>query len=111
MYRALRGQKSSFLPQTAPIAAKFEDCQQNFERLCIVSRSGIRLIEPNVIEDSYGRFLAWGRDCGAADRSVDHRLRKSSSLSTRTLELLKTLSAKLEQGKILGEAQRFLGWC
>lgn len=99
-YRALRKHNQQSLPQTAPIAAKFEDCQQSFERLCIVVRSNGDEANSALVEDSYGKFLAWGKDSGASDRSVDHGLRKSSGLAGRTLELLVALFSKLEQGRL-----------
>lgn len=98
MYQALRRrQKNSRNPLIAPIAALFEDCRQNFERLCVTAR---RNGDPNSVlaEDSYGKFLAWGNDSGASTRALDHTLRKDSSLSAMTLDLLKTLYKKLEQG-------------
>jgi hypothetical protein len=119
MYQALRRrQKPVSNPQIAPIAALFEDCRQNFERLCVTARgvsdpnSGV--LDPNsiLIEDNYGKFLAWGNDTGASSRSLDHTLRKDYDLSVVTLDLLKTLYEKLNQGmppKFLSSVPFFSG--
>lgn len=101
MYRALRSQRQHrSLPQTAPLAAKFESCKQAFETICIV-----RSIAPsnsNSVEDSFGKFLAWGNDTGASARSLDRTLRKTSSLSEVTEDLLMSLYSKLQEGKFIG---------
>jgi hypothetical protein len=99
-YQVLRRRhKSSSNPQIAPIAAIFEDCCQNFERLCVTAR---RNADPSsiLVEDNYGKFLAWGNDSGASSRSLDHTLRKDSILSAMALDLLKTLDRKLGQGML-----------
>jgi hypothetical protein len=81
----------------------FEDCQQNFERMCVTAT---RFEDPNSVqvEDNYGKFLAWGNDSGASSRTLDHALRKDSPLSAMTLDLLKTLYKKLGQGMSLDSA-------
>lgn len=98
VYRTLRRKKRDYLPQTAPIAAKFEDCRQCFERFCIVVRSN-QPSHSTLVEDSYGKFLEWGNDSGALPRTIDHTLRKTSDLSKMTLELLVTLYSILSKGK------------
>jgi tetratricopeptide (TPR) repeat protein len=97
VYRALRRKKRDYLPQTAPIAAKFEDCRQCFERFCTVVRSN-QPSRSTLVEDSYGKFLEWGNDSGALPRTIDHTLRKTSDLSKMTLELLVTLYSILSKG-------------
>jgi hypothetical protein len=100
VYRALRGNRRDYISQTAPVAAKFEDCKQSFERFCIVVRSN----EPSnsaIVEDVYGNFLEWGNNSGASLRTIDHTLRKTSELSRMTLELLVTLQSILLKGMLL----------
>jgi hypothetical protein len=100
-YRALRSRRQyRNLPQTAPLAAKFESCKQAFENLCIVTQA-IAPLDSNAVEDSFGKFLAWGNDSGASARSLDRTLRKTSSLSEMTDELLKSLYSKLQEGKCI----------
>jgi hypothetical protein len=104
MYQALRRrQRHSSNPQSAPIAAMFEDCCQSFERLCVTARRFSDQLNSNLVEENYGKFLAWGNDTGASTRSLDHTLRKTSSLSATTLDLLKTLNKKLGQGMSVNE--------
>lgn len=101
MYTVLRSrQKTARNPQIAPISALFEDCRQTFERLCVTARA-VSSTNSILIEDNYGKFLAWGNDSGASSRSLDHTLRKDSSLSATTLDFLKTLYKKLGQGMSL----------
>jgi hypothetical protein len=100
-YRALRSRRQHRnLPQTAPLAAKFESCKQAFESFCIVTRS-ITLSDANAVENSFGKFLAWGNDSGASARSIDRTLRKTSRLSEMTDELLMSLYSKLQEGKFI----------
>jgi hypothetical protein len=99
MYRALRSRRQHrSLPQTAPLAAKFESCKQAFETICIA----IAPSNSNSVEDSFGKFLAWGNDTGASTRSLDRTLRKTSSLSEVTEDLLMGLYSKLQEGKFIG---------
>ena len=51
--------------------------------------------------DNFARFLAWGNDTGAATRSLDHTLRKSSDLKEMTLDLLKDLYVTILDGMCL----------
>ena len=100
VYRALRSRRYyRNLPQTAPLAAKFESCKQAFETLCVVSRSAA-LSGADLVEDSFGKFLAWGNDSGCSARSIDRTLRKTSSLSKMTADLLMSLYSKLQEGKL-----------
>lgn len=97
MYRALRQKTHSHLPQTAPIAAKFEDCRQCFHRLCPALKCSSLQHCSSLADDSYGKFLAWGEDSGASARSLDRSLRKTSSLASMTLELLMDLYSTLQK--------------
>jgi hypothetical protein len=104
VYRALRGNQHYHVPQTAPIEAKFEKCRQAFERLCIIVRSisddasDAAITDVNIVDDSYGSFLAWGNDSGASKRTLDHTLRKANNLSQMTLELLASLDENVNGG-------------
>jgi hypothetical protein len=101
MYRALRSRRQyRNVHQTAPLAAKFESCKQAFETLCIVTGS-IAPSNSSSVEDSFGKFLTWGHDSGASARSLDRTLRKTSSLSAMTDDLLMSLYAKLQEGKFI----------
>jgi len=88
------------LAQTAPVAAKFEDCHQYFTRLCVALKEHASLSDVDLAEDSFARFLAWGNDTGAP-RSLDHALRKASGHQKKTLELLTALHSTLVDGKRL----------
>jgi hypothetical protein len=99
-YRVLRKHRN--IPQTAPLAAKFESCKQAFETLCIMTRS-IAPSNLNSLEDSFGKFLTWGTDSGASARSLDRALRKTSNLSEMTEDLLVSLYLKLQEGKFISE--------
>jgi hypothetical protein len=98
MYRALRQKAHSHVPQTAPLAAKFEDCRQCFSRLCPVLKSNSFHACSSLADDCYGRFLAWGNDSGASTRALDHSLRKTATLGDMSLELLVDLHATLTNG-------------
>jgi hypothetical protein len=86
------------LAQTAPVAAKFEDCHQYFTRLCVALKEHASPSDVDLAEDSFARFLAWGNDTGAMTRSLDHALRKASGHQKKTLELLTTLHSTLVEG-------------
>jgi hypothetical protein len=110
MYRALRSRRQhQNLYQTAPLAAKFESCRQAFETLCIVTRSTTPSSSDSVV-DSFGKFLTWGHDSGASARSLDRTLRKTSSLSEMTDELLMSLYSKLQEGKLTTSLKDCIGW-
>jgi hypothetical protein len=81
--------------QTAPLAAKFEDCQQWFDKLCIALKEHPSLCNLDLAEESLAKFRAWGNDTGAVSRSLDHTLRKASAHQKKTLELLTTLHSTL----------------
>lgn len=99
MYRALRRTERFRLPQTAPIAATFEDCHQSFQRLSIVVTSiSDDVSESNTVQEIFRRFLAWGYDSGASKRTLDRGLRNSSNLSRGTLDLLRSLYTTLNEG-------------
>jgi hypothetical protein len=108
MYRALRSRRQHRnLHQTAPLAAKFESCKQAFETLCIVTRS-IAPSNSSSVEDSFGKFLTWGQDSGASARSLDRTLRKTSSLSEMTDELLMSLYSKIQEGRFICPIQKHI---
>jgi hypothetical protein len=93
--------KQNNLAQTAPLAAKFEDCHQYFTRLCVALKEYASSSDVDLAEDSFARFLGWGNDTGAMTRSLDHALRKASGLQKRTLELLTNLHSTLVEGMCL----------
>ncbi|KAG4442072.1 hypothetical protein IFR05_002466 [Cadophora sp. M221] len=95
--KALRSQQNQAVRAKAPIAAEFEDCIQSFDRLCAT----IRVNEPGpdeavIAEDCRSRLTLWGHESGASGRKLDHALRRSFSLRTATLELLRDLQATLQ---------------
>jgi hypothetical protein len=101
IYRGPRGQqKLQSLAKAAPIAAKFEDCHNCFNKLCTTLRSSYSKISI-LADDNFAKFLAWGNDTGAATRSLDHTLRKSSDLREMTLDLLKDLHKTILDGMCL----------
>lgn len=87
--------------QTAPVAAKFEDCHQCFTRLCAAMETHPSPADVELAKDSFAKFLAWGNDTGAMNRSLDHTLRKASDHQKKTLELLSTLHSTLMEGMCL----------
>jgi hypothetical protein len=99
IYRGPRSQqKLRHLVQAAPVAAKFEDCHNGFNKLCIALRN-LSLSKLSVpADDSFAKFLAWGNDTGAATRSLDHTLRKSTDLRDMTLDLLRDLDLMIQDG-------------
>ncbi|KAH8820807.1 nb-arc domain-containing protein [Xylogone sp. PMI_703] len=98
VYRALRPHKHYSLPSSAPIAAQFEDCRQCFTRLCLTLKSADSTIPySSIADDTYGKFLAWGNDSGAASRNLDYTLRKTTNLRNTTLELLSNLDESLKK--------------
>jgi hypothetical protein len=98
IYRGPRGrQKLRSLAEAAPVAAKFEDCHNGFYKLCGKLKDSHSKISM-LADDNFARFLAWGNDTGAATRSLDHMLRKSSDLKEMTLVLLKDLYVTILDG-------------
>jgi hypothetical protein len=91
-------QKQQRHAQTAPVAAKFEDCQQCFDRLCVALKDHPSLFDLDLAEESLAKFRAWGNDTGAMTRSLDHALRKASAHQKKTLELLTALHSALVEG-------------
>jgi len=88
-------QKQQRQAQAAPVAAKFEDCQQWFDKLCVALKEHPSLFNLDLAEESLAKFRAWGNDTGAMTRSLDHTLRKASAHQKKTLELLTTLHSTL----------------
>jgi hypothetical protein len=93
--------KQRNVAQTAPVAAKFEDCHQYFNRLCVALKEYASPSDADLAEDSFARFLGWGNDTGATTRSLDHALRKASGHQKKTLELLTNLHSTLVEGMCL----------
>lgn len=113
IYRGPRGQqKLRSLAEAAPVAAKFEDCHNCFNRLCAALRNRSPSAVPSAIstlaDDNYAKFLAWGNDTGAATRSLDHTLRKASDLREMTLDLLTDLHSLILEGIQLFLFERLL---
>ena len=101
IYRGPRGrQKLRSVAEAAPVAAKFEDCHNGFYKLCGKLKDSHSKISM-LANDNFARFLAWGNDTGAATRSLDHTLRKSSDLKEMTLDLLKDLYVTILDGMCL----------
>jgi hypothetical protein len=101
--------KQHNLAQTAPVAAKFEDCHQCFTKLCVTLNMLPSLSDLDLAEDSFAKFLAWGKDTSAMNGSLDHTLRRASARQKMTLELLTTLHSTLVEGMRL-HFQMFLNW-
>jgi hypothetical protein len=102
IYRGPRGQQRLHsLTKAAPVAAKFEDCHNCFNKLCVALRSRSPSAISTLADDNFAKFLAWGNDTGAATRSLDHTLRKSSDLREMTLDLLKDLQSTIVDGMCL----------
>ncbi|KAH8596651.1 hypothetical protein B0O99DRAFT_705975 [Bisporella sp. PMI_857] len=85
----------------APIAAAFEDCVQLFEQLCASLEAGTpSWTGPHTeLADLFSTLRTWGHDTGASSRSLDHRLRKASTLQAQVLELFEALQNELGTGK------------
>lgn len=82
----------------APIAAHFEDCLQASHRMCATIHADRPESEDSVTaDDCDSRLKSWGHDSGASSRHLDHALRRTSSLSTASLDLLVQLSAVLQK--------------
>ena len=102
IYRGPRGQqKLRNLAEAAPVAAKFEDCRNCFNKLCAALRSHWPPAISTLAADNFAKVLAWGNDTGAATRSLDHTLRKSTDLKEMTLDLLKDLHLTILDGMAL----------
>lgn len=99
IYRGPRGHKKlRSLAEAAPVAAKFEDCHNCFNKLCVALRSRSPSAISTSADDNFAKFLTWGNDTGAATQSLDHTLRKSSELREMTLDLLKDLQSTILDG-------------
>ena len=99
IYRGPKGQqKLRSLAEAAPVAAKFEDCHNCFNKLCATLRTRSPLKISVLAENNFAKFLAWGNDTGAATRSLDHTLRKSTEMREMTLDLLKDLHLTILDG-------------
>jgi hypothetical protein len=103
-YRALRGKSAVKVSplRVNTIAARFEDCLQLFERLRTYIAQLPNFSLPDMVENAREDLLAWGRDSGAVAQCIDRKLRKSTKLSQRTLELLGKILSKIEQGAFTG---------
>ena len=94
-----RGQGHAY--EAAPIAARFEECLQCFERLSSIietDQEAETVIYPT-IEGAFSRFRQWGTDTGAPSRALDHALRNASQLRQTTENLLGDLLSALQSSK------------
>jgi hypothetical protein len=99
IYRGPRGrERLRNVAKAAPVAAKFEDCSNRFNRLCIALRSRVPSTISTLADFNYAKFLAWANDTGAATKSLDHMLRKASDLREGTLDLLNDLYELILEG-------------
>jgi hypothetical protein len=82
----------------AIIAAKFEDCTQNFTRFCLSLRPHLQEHDVQAIADCFGHLITWGNDTGARDKTLDYKLRKSKDMHKSVVDLLTELKTTLEFG-------------
>lgn len=98
----LRERESRQADGIAPIAALFENCLQQFERLCatLECRQDDGKYMYLAVDGSLSEFRVWGNDTGAPDGLLDHALRKSSGLQQAAKDLLADLLSTLHTSKI-----------
>lgn len=99
-----RSQESDHEKGIGPIAALFEDCLQQFERLCAATMESQHIAGKtlySMVDGCFSKLRMWGRDTGASDGSLDHALRKSSRLQQTTKDLLGDLLSTLRTSKSL----------
>lgn len=84
--------------EAAPIAARFEDCLQCFERLhgIVETNREPEAIRYPTIEGAFSKFRQWGAETRAPSRSLDHALRNASQLRQTTEDLLADLLSALQ---------------
>lgn len=99
----LRKQGSSHVYQRAPIAARFEDCLQYFERLSSIIETYQEADKAKgfSIESAFSQFRQWGSDTGAQSRTLDHALRKATQLEQATNKMLEDLLSALHTGRMI----------
>lgn len=99
------------------LAAKYEDCLQDFLQLTAATSANLAKKSWNFrVNDHYSRLLAWGFETGASSRqldlSLDYSLRKSGQLRAKTAELLIDLHSTLCEGKGgLNISRNFMACC
>lgn len=101
---AARNQESDHEKGIAPIAALFENCLQQFERLCAATAEyqqidGLSLY--SLVDGCFSKFRIWGSDTAASGGSLDRALRKSSRLQQTAKDLLGDLLSALRTCKTL----------
>ena len=99
----VRNRNSTHVYQRAPIAARFEECLQYFERLSSMTEIYDEADSASnfSIESAFSQFRQWGNDTGAQSRLLDHALRKATQLVQATNHMLDDLLSALHIGKIL----------
>jgi hypothetical protein len=99
MYAPLlpKGKVGTGLTKTI-IAARCEDCTQQFTRLCdsLPSRFPDNTIA--FLADCLAQFITWGNETGARDKDLDHRLRNSSDMHDIIVDILSQLQSLLDDG-------------
>lgn len=86
--------------QKAIIAARFEECQQDFNRLCARLDRHFPDTKAKSLSDCLGSFVAWGSETGANDQTLDYKLRKANDMQEMVVELLTQLHEVIEEGKL-----------
>lgn len=102
--KAKRLEENLGLRDKAPVAAQFEDCWQEFERLSSSLQANQSNSElNNISKDCKLRLKVWGDDSGASSRSLDYALRSSPVVRRQTQRLLQDLHDALGQGTLKGQ--------
>lgn len=83
----------------AVVAARFEECAQNFHRLWAMVQPTLSESQETLWRDCLGEFLAWGSESGATDQALDYKLRKNKDLHKTVVDVLVEFHENLEQGK------------
>jgi hypothetical protein len=101
VYDALKGRKSRYRTQGEKplLAAAFGNCSDHMSYLCGASLnlSGVDVQDEIEFADQVLAALkTWGDETGACTQALDHRLRLSRDLKTRTLALLQELDQDIE---------------
>lgn len=99
--KAQRLKESSGLRAKAPIAARFEDCVQVFQRLS--DSLQVNQFKPQlerVSKECVLRFKLWGDSSGASSRALDYALKGSPLVKRQVLSLLGELNSTLGEGNL-----------
>ncbi|ORY58056.1 uncharacterized protein BCR38DRAFT_447870 [Pseudomassariella vexata] len=78
------------------IAALFEDCSQNFNKLCALLVPHCRQVQNKSLADCLSHFITWGIENSAKD--LDYKLRKAGKMHDMVVDLLTQLKEALEEG-------------